>query len=205
MPGFDREGFDHMLSSLITHLARLRMEKLIPRTRSASPSQASCQPLDKKPRLAFSQPAVQIGMKHRSKKKKHTTPQPGSSEDVVSREVVALLGEELVARAEADGVEWASPFGFREEVELTVSSISSSGMSYSKVRVVQIPHRWTFYPRLYLHTQILFDIHSFEQAKDSPFPLHPSLLGSSSFPSPCLERSYARVFTGIQGCIPSPT
>ncbi|KAI9510698.1 S-adenosyl-L-methionine-dependent methyltransferase [Russula earlei] len=30
-------------------------------------------------------------------------------------------------RAEADGVEWESPFGFREEVELLVSSISSSG------------------------------------------------------------------------------
>jgi hypothetical protein len=129
----------------VTPLARPLMERLIPRTRSASPTHAS---LDKKPRLAFSQSAVQVGMKHlvpkRSKKKKHTTLQPGSSEDVISREVVALLGEQLVARTEADGAEWSSPFGFREEVELTVSSISSSGMSYSKVRALQIPHHCTF-------------------------------------------------------------
>jgi hypothetical protein len=36
-------------------------------------------------------------------------------------------------KAEADGIEWESPFGFREEVELIVSSISSSGMSNLKV------------------------------------------------------------------------
>jgi hypothetical protein len=43
------------------------------------------------------------------------------------------LGNEAVARASADGVEWESPFGFREEVELTVEGISSSGMSCFKV------------------------------------------------------------------------
>jgi tRNA (uracil-5-)-methyltransferase len=69
--------------------------------------------------------------KRRKKRRnlKHTPPEPGSSEDVISREVVRLLGSELVARAEADGLELESPFGFREEVELTVSSISSSGTS----------------------------------------------------------------------------
>ena len=63
----------------------------------------------------------------------HAPPEFGSSEDLISREVVRLLGNEVVARAEADGVEWESPFGFREEVELTVSSISPSGMSHFKV------------------------------------------------------------------------
>jgi len=69
----------------------------------------------------------------RGKRRKHTPPEFGSPEDVISREVVGLLGNQIVARAEADGVEWESPFGFREEVELTVSSISPSGMSYFKV------------------------------------------------------------------------
>jgi len=69
----------------------------------------------------------------RSKKKKKTQVESGSSEDVIAKDVIALLGKEIVEKAEANGIEWESPFGFREEVELTVSSISSSGMSYSKV------------------------------------------------------------------------
>jgi tRNA (uracil-5-)-methyltransferase len=71
----------------------------------------------------------------RSKRKKYTPPELGSSEDVISRQVVELLGTQVVARAEADGTEWESPFGFREEVEVKVSSISSSGMSCFNVRV----------------------------------------------------------------------
>ena len=74
----------------------------------------------------------------RSKKKKRTLAESGSSEDVISRDVGALLGKELMEKAEADGIEWESPFGFREEVDLTVSSISSSGMSYSKVCAVTL-------------------------------------------------------------------
>jgi hypothetical protein len=125
--------------STITHSSlarRFLMEKSILRTRSPSPTQSCLQPVDKKPRFASPEPLLQVGTKpsapKRSKKRKHTPLESGSSEDVISREVVALLGEEIVARAEADGTEWKSPFGFREQVELTVSSISSSGMSYSK-------------------------------------------------------------------------
>ena len=113
------------------------METSISNIRPASPPQASLQPLDKKPRVAPPDPALHAGVKlttpKRSKRRKHTPPEFGSSEDVISREVVGLLGNQVVARAEADGVEWESPFGFREEVELTVSSISSSGMSCFKV------------------------------------------------------------------------
>ena len=115
------------------------METSISKIRPASPPQVALQPLDKRPRLASPGPTLQAGVKStapkRSKRKKHTPPDFGSSEDVISREVVELLGDEVVARAEADGVEWESPFGFREEVELTVSSISSSGMSHFKVCV----------------------------------------------------------------------
>ena len=131
----------HLLTrSTITHSGlarRFLMEMSILRTRSSSPTQSFLQPVDKKPRLVSPEPPLQVGTKpstpKRSKKKrKHAPLESGSSEDVISRQVVALLGEEIVARAEADGTEWKSPFGFREQVELTVSSISSSGMSYSK-------------------------------------------------------------------------
>ncbi|KAI0247844.1 S-adenosyl-L-methionine-dependent methyltransferase [Lactifluus subvellereus] len=111
---------------------RFLMEKSIQRARSPS---LTPQPVDKKPRLASPDPPLQAGTKlstakrSKNKRKKHTPLESGSSEDVISREVVALLGEEIVARAEADGTEWKSPFGFREQVELTVSSISSSGRS----------------------------------------------------------------------------
>src|SRR5579863_84214 len=107
------------------------METSISKIRPVSP----LQPLDKRPRVT--PPEAQAGVKStatkRSKRRKYTPPNFGSPEDVISREVVGLLGNEVVARAEADGVEWESPFGFREEVELTVSSISSSGMSHFNV------------------------------------------------------------------------
>jgi len=90
--------------------------------------------LDKRPRLTPPEATLQPGIK-RSKRKKYTQPDFGSSEDVISRHVVELLGTQVVARAEADGIEWQSPFGFREEVEVTVSSISSSGMSCFNVCV----------------------------------------------------------------------
>jgi tRNA (uracil-5-)-methyltransferase len=88
----------------------------------------------------------------RSKKRKHAPPELGSSEDVISREVVELLGRELVAQAEADGVERESPFGFREEVELTVSSISPSGMSFFRAvqtRATGLVHICPIFPRIY--------------------------------------------------------
>lgn len=113
------------------------METSISKIRPASPPHVALQPLDKRPRLASPAPTLQAEVKSiapkRSQRKKHAPPAFGSSEDVISREVVRLLGNEVVARAEADGVEWESPFGFREEVELTVSSISPSGMSHFKV------------------------------------------------------------------------
>ena len=86
---------------------------------------------DKRPRstspVVATQAATRSAAPKRTKKPKRTPPDPGSPQDVISREVVGLLGSDLVAAAEADGLDWESPFGFREEVELTVSSISSTG------------------------------------------------------------------------------
>ena len=63
----------------------------------------------------------------RDKKKKHKLPEPYSSEDVVHRDVVALLGQEVVDTILEEGKDWDAPFKMREEVELTVSAISSNG------------------------------------------------------------------------------
>ena len=108
-----------------------------PNVRAASPPQPSLQLSDKRLRSITPEVALKTGtgstVPKRRKKRKHTPPEPGSSEDVISREVVGLLGNELVTQAEADGLDWESPFGFREEVELTVSSISSSGTSCFEV------------------------------------------------------------------------
>ena len=86
---------------------------------------------DKRPRSTspevVTQATVRSTAPKRTKKPKRTPPDPGSPQDVISREVVGLLGSGLLARTEADGLDWESPFSFREEVELTVSSISSTG------------------------------------------------------------------------------
>ncbi|KAI5997783.1 tRNA methyltransferase [Pisolithus orientalis] len=61
------------------------------------------------------------------KRKKHAIPEPCSTEDVLWHDVVSLLGSETVDQKIAQGVEWESPFDFREELEVTVSALSSNG------------------------------------------------------------------------------
>lgn len=69
--------------------------------------------------------------KNKKKKEKRKLPEPYTAEYVVAREVSELLGQEAVDKAVADGTEWDSPFQFKEEVTLTVSRISSTGMSHN--------------------------------------------------------------------------
>ncbi|KAG6333304.1 hypothetical protein ID866_5781 [Astraeus odoratus] len=61
------------------------------------------------------------------KSAKRTLPEPCSSEDVLWHDVVSLLGSETVDQKIAQGTEWDSPFGFREELEVVVSKLSSNG------------------------------------------------------------------------------
>ena len=109
-------------------LIRSIMQNIV--ARPASPQVPVLSP-DKRPRSTSPEVSTQAATRStgpkRRKKPKRTPPEPGSPQDIVSREVLRLLGSELVAQAEADGLDWESPFGFREEVELTVSSISSGG------------------------------------------------------------------------------
>ena len=61
------------------------------------------------------------------KKGHHIPPEPYSTEDVLWRDVVTVLGQDVVDTAINEGTEWDSPFEFREEVELMVHSLSSNG------------------------------------------------------------------------------
>ena len=61
------------------------------------------------------------------KKMKHKLPEPYSNEDVVYRDVVALLGQDIVQKIKQEGSDWSSPFKVQDEVELTVSALSSNG------------------------------------------------------------------------------
>lgn len=65
--------------------------------------------------------------KSAKRKQKRVLPEPYSSEDVLWRDIVALLGDDAVEHALQHGTEWDSPFEFREEVEVEVSTLSSNG------------------------------------------------------------------------------
>jgi tRNA (uracil-5-)-methyltransferase len=65
--------------------------------------------------------------KKSKKKQKHILPEPYSTGDVLWRDVVALLGSDVVENALQHGTEWTSPFDHREEVEVVVSTLSSNG------------------------------------------------------------------------------
>lgn len=85
-------------------------------------------PLGKKPRFAN-----QRGHKKESKRaKKHREkklglPEPCSAEDVVWRDIIAVLGQDVVDQALEEGTEFDSPFEFHQELEIEVSSICSNG------------------------------------------------------------------------------
>lgn len=80
------------------------------------------------PQIATAMKAEGKKITRKSKMKhKHTTPEPYTAEFVVARDVTTLLGQTAVDQAIADGSEWDTPFEHREELELTVSCLSSTG------------------------------------------------------------------------------
>ena len=114
----------------------------------AKPGSRSSSPTGKKPRLetpseaatanrikerlsAGSIPKKSAKKEARKARKKglHVLPEPYSTEDVLWRDVASVLGHAVVDKAIDEGTEWESPFAFKEEVELTVRSLSSNGMS----------------------------------------------------------------------------
>ncbi|KAG6836070.1 hypothetical protein H0H93_011787, partial [Arthromyces matolae] len=89
-------------------------------------------PLGKKPRLAG-----KGGHKKQSKraKKRHdktALPEHCSAEDVLWRDVISVLGKDVVDKSLEDGTEFDSPFEFRQEVELEVVAVCSNGEAIAR-------------------------------------------------------------------------
>ncbi|PIL30797.1 hypothetical protein GSI_06965 [Ganoderma sinense ZZ0214-1] len=121
-----------------------------PRSRSPSPSS---QPPDKKSRLDEPTPGPSESalardpptecqeppsssknpQKHKKKRSpRHRPPEPFSSDDILTREVIALLGNDYVLSLTQQNLDWQSPFDLSTHLDLSVSRISpSTGESLS--------------------------------------------------------------------------
>jgi tRNA (uracil-5-)-methyltransferase len=101
------------------------------RLRSMTPSS----PPAKKARLdgeselvAAPTPKKQSKQPKKRKFKRPASPEPGTSEDVILRDVMALLGSEAVQAAKDAGSDYTSPLERGQEIDLVVSELSSNGM-----------------------------------------------------------------------------
>ncbi|PCH33130.1 tRNA methyltransferase [Wolfiporia cocos MD-104 SS10] len=63
----------------------------------------------------------------RNRKQKHALPEPYSPEFVIAKDVENLLGKKAVEQAIGDGTEWDAPLEQKEEIQVTVSCLSSTG------------------------------------------------------------------------------
>ncbi|KAI0656727.1 S-adenosyl-L-methionine-dependent methyltransferase [Cubamyces menziesii] len=120
------------------------MASIHPRSRSGTPAE----PPEKRLRLDADIPvqsqdppaAVQAppsASKKQPKQKKNKknarrVPEPYSHDDILTREVIALLGQEYANAAKASNLDWDAPFEQSQQLELTVSCLSpSTGESLS--------------------------------------------------------------------------
>jgi len=108
------------------------------KVRPASAVDLEVHAAEKKPRLDGDQAvgnANTLDKKSRTRKtkrkQKFLQPEAGSMEDVLFHEVTSLLGRDVVDEAMRSGTERQSPFEYMEIVELTISSLSSSGTFFS--------------------------------------------------------------------------
>lgn len=85
-------------------------------------------PLGKKPRLIGKKGAKAESKRSQKRRQKRADlPELCSTEDVLWRDIIALLGKDVVDSALEEGSEFDSPFEFHQEVELQISGICSSG------------------------------------------------------------------------------
>ncbi|GLB35552.1 putative methyltransferase [Lyophyllum shimeji] len=99
-------------------------------------------PSGKKPRLV-SKPGSKKECKRAKQRREKKTglPEPCSSEDVLWRDIIAVLGKDVVSKALEDGTEFDSPFEFHQEVELEIAGLCSSGEAIARSSDDQ--HPWT--------------------------------------------------------------
>lgn len=69
--------------------------------------------------------------KSRAARKRDLNPDPYSPDDVLHRDIIHIIGKEVVDRALEDGSAKNSPLQFHDEVELEILGISSGGESWT--------------------------------------------------------------------------
>ena len=67
------------------------------------------------------------GKKSKKRRKKQVTFEPGSRDDIFWHETIKILGRDTVQSLIEAGADWDAPFHHKEEVELSVSCLSSNG------------------------------------------------------------------------------
>lgn len=78
---------------------------------------------------AKSAPTSECKSRHKKRKQKRFIPEPGSRDDIYWHESIKILGRETVDSIVAAGEDWDAPLHYKEEIELTISSLSSNGKS----------------------------------------------------------------------------
>lgn len=95
---------------------------------SSSPHAGQTRPLDD-PSASGHRPAKRVRNRKNGPKAKHQSlPEPCSPEDVLWKDIVALLGQNSVDNAIAEGSDFEAPFNESwEELEVEIHSLSSDG------------------------------------------------------------------------------
>jgi hypothetical protein len=101
----------------------------------ALPESELKQPPGKKLRLDGRKAQKSESKRAKKRRQRETgVPEPGSAEDVLWRDVIAVVGQDVVDKASEDGTDFDSPFAYHQEVELEISSLCSSGGSCLGIR-----------------------------------------------------------------------
>jgi tRNA (uracil-5-)-methyltransferase len=102
------------------------------------------QPAVKRPRLIGKKGVKGESKRARKRREKQKDlPEFCSTEDVLWRDVISVLGRDVVDQALEDGTEFDSPFEYHQDVELEVSSLCSNGTSLALHLKPSMPWIWT--------------------------------------------------------------
>jgi tRNA (uracil-5-)-methyltransferase len=96
----------------------------------ARPESELILPLGKKPRLDGRKSQKNGSKRSKMRRQKESgIPEPCSADDVLWRDVIAAVGQDVVDKAAGDETDFDSPFEYHQEVELEIAYLCSSGKS----------------------------------------------------------------------------
>ena len=87
-------------------------------------------PLGKKPRLNGRKSQKNESKRAKIRRQKESgVPEPCSADDVLWRDIIAVIGQDALDKAAEDETDFDSPFEYHQEVELEIVSLCSNGKS----------------------------------------------------------------------------